>query len=135
MPKVDCPVCGVAALKPSFPAHRSQIAWGDCACCDSTLCLYHRYGDAELPTRPSNEVLDARAEEQLKVALTEYEAKAVKFAQVSEMQAEVERLRLDAATAFQRGVAATKAALSECFERYGLDTHLIRDLVDLKDEK
>lgn len=155
MPKVECPVCGRASSKPPFPPHRSTIAWGDCACSDHSLCLHHRYSDEPLPERPSNEVLDARAQARHVEALAEYEATVAKYAQTKDLLAEVERLRADvdllkslnhgrkvltekaiqeADAAFQRGVAATKDALIAHFGPYGMEARHIRALPDLKDE-
>ena len=81
----ECPVCGVHHLKPRWP-HPNGARWGDCACSDDVTCVCHQVSYDDAPTRPTQEVLDRRAEETLAWKLVNWHEKAGRGAKFQVME-------------------------------------------------
>ena len=62
MSNIVCPCCGVNRLTPKMPQVH-EVPWSDaCVCTDTRPCVAHGYGDNEIPPRPNDVALAAKAE-------------------------------------------------------------------------
>jgi hypothetical protein len=73
-----CPTCGVYLLKPLWPSIASTTWSDECVCSDMVTCVSHQI-NGELPKRPGEEVLKARAEERYQAAQARYVEKLARF--------------------------------------------------------
>jgi hypothetical protein len=73
-----CPTCGVYLLKPLWPSIASTTWSAECVCSDMVTCVSHQI-NGDLPKRPGEEVLKARAEERYQAALARYVEKLARF--------------------------------------------------------
>ena len=76
---IPCPCCGVLLMPPRFPSIETTTWSDDCACSDMVTCVGHRMG-GELPKRPPQEVIKARADQRYQAELERFARLSARFA-------------------------------------------------------
>ena len=74
MKSVECPLCGRSSRASPFLSTQNTPWSLDCACSDVGFCLYHQHSDENPPARPSEKVLEARAQKEHEESLRNHEA-------------------------------------------------------------
>ncbi len=70
---IKCPLCGMNRMRPR--PHVPSTPWSDeCGCDDGGPCMHHRLSDDPMPERPSEEVMQQRAEARCALRLKQWEA-------------------------------------------------------------
>ena len=76
---IPCPCCGVLLMPPRFPSIATTTWSDECACSDMVTCVFHLVNGGA-PQRPSQEAVQARAEERHLLETARFEQKRARFA-------------------------------------------------------